>query len=108
MLSMIIFTNVLKLNSIYSCDIGFAITTLMILYKKPILIKKAVISGLCMIVIAIIGYAILLTIYPNLINDWWQIKNISGLFILGIPIEEIIWFGLFGLSIGPIYDFWRG
>lgn len=105
-ISMLLFTNIFRLNSIYSCDIGFGLTTLMILYRKPILIKKSILSGFLMMVISIIGYTILLTVYPNLINDWWQLKNISGILFLGIPIEEIIWFLLFGLSIGPIYNFW--
>lgn len=106
MLSMLIFTNGLNLNSIYSCCIGFSITVLMVLYVKPALIKKSLLSGLSMVVISIIGYKILFIIYPNLINDWWLLGNISGILLLGIPLEEIIWFFLFGLSCGPIYNFW--
>ena len=105
-MSMVIFTNGLKLNSIYSNDIGFGLTALIILYIKPEFIKKSIFSGFYMIVISIIGYKIILTIYPNLINDWWLLKNISGILFLGIPIEEIIWFALFGFSFGPIYNFW--
>ena len=104
--SLLIFTNGLKLNSIYSSDIGFGITAFMILYIKPEFIKKSIFSGFYMTIISIIGYQIILTIYPNLINDWWLLKNISGILFLGIPIEEIIWFALFGFSFGPIYDFW--
>ncbi len=104
--SMLFFTNILKINSIYSCDIGFGITALMILYVKPEFIIKSLVSGFLMMVISILGYEILLIIYPNLINDWWLLKNISGIFFLGIPIEEIIWFSLIGLSFRPIYNFW--
>ncbi|MFA4901528.1 MAG: lycopene cyclase domain-containing protein [Desulfobaccales bacterium] len=105
-LSMLIFTNGLRLNSIYSSQIGYGITTLMIFDLKPELIKKSLLSGFSMLVISIIGYEIILIIYPHLINDWWLVKNISGLILFGIPIEEIIWFALFGLSFGPIYNFW--
>ena len=103
---MLIFTNGLKLNSIYSCDIGFIFTALMILYLKPEWIKKSILTGLTIMSIMIIDYEILLIIYPNLFRDWWLVKNILGIFLLGIPIEEIIWFFLFGLSFGPIYNFW--
>jgi len=105
-ISMLLFTNIFSLTSIYSCYIAFGITTLMILYRKPILIIKSILSGFLMMVISIIGYTILLIIYPNLINDWWRLKNISGILFLGIPIEEIIWFLFYGLSFGPIYNFW--
>jgi hypothetical protein len=105
-LSMLIFTSGLRLNSIYSCMIGFGITASMILYLKPELIKKSLLSSFSMLSISIIGYEILLIIYPQLINDWWLLKNISGFLLFGIPIEEIMWFSLFGLSIGPIYNFW--
>jgi hypothetical protein len=104
--SMLIFTNGLKFNSIYSMDIALIITASMIFYLKPELIKKSVISAFSMLIITIIGYKILLMIFPNLFNDWWVLKNISGIFLLGIPLEEIIWFFLFGLSFAPIYDFW--
>ncbi len=106
MISMLFFTNGLRLNSIYSCDIGFGIMGLMILYMKPELIKKSIFSGFWMMVISIIGYKILLMIYPNLINDWWRLENTSGILLSGIPIEEIIWFSLFGCSFGPVYNFW--
>ncbi len=105
-MSMAIFTNGLKLNSIYSNYIGFGLTALIILYIKPEFIKKSIFSGFYMTAISITGYKIMLIIYPNLINDWWLLKNISGILFLGIPIEEIIWFALFGLSFGPIYNFW--
>jgi len=59
-----------------------------------------------MLVIAFIGYKFLLIIYPNLIKDWWRLKNISGIFLFGVPVEEIVWFTLYGLLFGPIYDFW--
>ena len=103
---MLMFTQGLKLNSTYSIDIGLVITALMILYLKPELIKKSILSAFSMMIIAIIGYKILLMIFPNLFNDWWVLKNISGIFLFGIPLEEIIGFFLFGLSFGPIYDFW--
>jgi uncharacterized integral membrane protein len=68
MLSMLIFTNILKLNSIYSCDIGFSITALTILYFKPKFIMKALLSGVSMLIISIIGYEILLIIYPTAVR----------------------------------------
>jgi Lycopene cyclase len=88
MLAMLIFTNGLRLNSIYSCDIGFGITVLMILCLKKDLIKKSIISSLSGIVITIVGYKILLMIYPNLIKDWWRLNNTSGILLWGIPLED--------------------
>jgi hypothetical protein len=67
---MLMFTKVLKLNSSYSIDIGLGITALMILYLKPELIKKSILSAFSMLIITIIGYKILLMIFPNLFNDW--------------------------------------
>ncbi|MCX6766259.1 MAG: lycopene cyclase domain-containing protein [Candidatus Moranbacteria bacterium] len=105
--SMIVFSNLIGFNSIYACDIGFAITACMILYLEPDLIKKSFISGFLMVATSVIGYLILLTIYPNIVRDWWLLRNISGILAFGIPIEEILFFLLFGLSFGPIYNFWQ-
>ncbi len=60
-----------------------------------------------MMLLAIIGYSIMLAIYPRIISDWWYLQNLSGVLFLGIPLEEIIWFGLFGLFFGPMAEFWK-
>lgn len=105
--SHLIFTNIFKINSIYSNIIGILIGLGIILYFRRDLLVNALISGLCSFFIVIGGYLILLNIYPNLIKDWWMIQNISGIFIWKIPIEEIIWFTSFGLTAGPLYKFWH-
>lgn len=103
----VFFTNILHFNSMYSNYIGFAGTTLFIFIKRKDLIKDAFVSGVVTGIIAFIGYPILLKIYPNLIADWWFLNNISGILIIGIPLEEIIWFYLFGLFTGALYEFWK-
>jgi len=51
---------------------------------------------------------VLLIIEPELFIKYWYINNLSGIFILGIPIEEL----LFGFSVGfgfaNIYEFTFG
>ncbi|MCX6763084.1 MAG: lycopene cyclase domain-containing protein [Candidatus Moranbacteria bacterium] len=105
--SMFVFSSLIGLNSIYACDIGFAIMACIILYLEPNLIKNSFVSGFYMVAVSFIGYSILLMIYPNIISDWWLLRNISGILIFGIPAEELLFFLLFGLSFGPIYDFWH-
>jgi hypothetical protein len=105
--SFLIFTNIVGLNSIYSNFIGFIALVILILFRAPDLLGDMFISGICMGAIAMIGYTILLNIYPNLITDWWMTHNICGIYLIGIPIEEIVWFFMFGLSFGAIYEFWK-
>jgi len=105
--SFYIFTSIFKLNSIYSNFIGFGIIIIITLFAKPNLIKDLLISGLSIGIISFLGYTILLKIYPNLIEDWWIMENISGSLINKVPLEELVWFCLFGMTTGILYEFWK-
>ena len=54
------------------------------------------------------NYILYTAIFPNIIEDWWKLENISGIIIFGAPIEELIWGFTWGFFIGPVYEFWRG
>lgn len=105
---LIIFNNILGINSIYASFIAFILLIFVIWRRRPDLIQDSILSGVFLAVISIIFYLFYLRIYPNIIQDWWRLDNISGIFVLGIPIEEPIWFFLWGMVGGPLYEFWKG
>jgi hypothetical protein len=47
-------------------------------------------------VVTIIYQNIILLIYPTVFKDIWYLNNLSGCFILNLPIEELI----FGFALG--------
>jgi hypothetical protein len=51
----------------------------------------------------IIYAGVLIPIYPGLIQNSWKLKNLSGVMLTGVPLEEILWWMAVGLFAGPIY-----
>jgi membrane protease YdiL (CAAX protease family) len=47
-------------------------------------------------------------IFRGIIQNWWNIKNLSGILIFGIPIEELMWVFSWGFVAGPTYEFITG
>lgn len=105
---MIVFNIILKFNSIYVSSAFFIIIGLIMILKRKDLFKNALLSGLLMIIIMFIFYIIYIGIFPEIVDNFWKVQNISGIFLIGIPIEELIWGFSWGFLCGPFYEFLRG
>lgn len=108
LLTTFVLTNIFNINSIYSSSLGFLISATIIITIRKDLIKDALISGIFIGGGAFFGYQIIFTLFPELIKRWWMLENISGIMIIGVPIEEVLWFFSVGMFIGPIYEFIMG
>lgn len=102
-----IFTNIFHINSMYSNIIGFCLLLLIIIVSRPDLLVDSLVSGITVGILCMTGYTVMFFFYPRLIADWWLLQNTSGILIRGIPLEEIVWFFMFGLVCGPMYEFWK-
>ncbi len=95
------------LNSFISAISSFIIPTLIVYIKRKDLIKDSLVSGLLILVASILGYHILNLITPGFFDEFWLFQNIGKIIILGIPLEEHVWFFTFGAFIGPFYEYWQ-
>ncbi len=50
----------------------------------------------------------ILLLYPQLLIKFWLLHNLSGINIIGVPIEEILWAASCGFMFGPAYKFMNG
>ncbi len=105
LLPFLIFTNLLKINSIYSSIIGLQMSFALVFFTRKDLRVNSLVSGLLAFLVALVGYTVFLKVYPDIISDWWMLQNLSGIFVGKIPIEELIWFTSFGMVAGTIYKF---
>jgi len=98
---------ILKFNSFVSTIIAF-ITPLIIIYKRrPDLIKNSVLSGFLVFLMSIVSYYILNLITPGFFDEFWLFQNIGRIVILGIPLEEHVFYLLMGMCAGPLYEYWQ-
>ena len=99
--------SIFNLNSFESTVVAFIISTAVIYIKRNDLIKDSLLSGLLVLITSILGYHILNLITPGFFESFWLFQNIGRVIILGIPIEEHIFYFLAGAFVGPLYEYWK-
>lgn len=98
----------LPINSLYATVIGALLLSGLMIYFRPDLLIDAVISGILFGALTMLGFIIFLFFFPGIIGQWWQLQNLSGILIQGIPFEELLFAFAFGAVAGPFYEFFMG
>ncbi len=99
---------VIKLNSLYSTIATFVIPTIIIYIARKDLIVNSLFSGLLLVGVASLVYGALELMTPGWIKTFWYFKNVPDMVLLNVPLDDLIWYFLGGLFIGPLYEFWKG
>ena len=107
-LPLIMLTNFLHVNSIYSISVALVITLLYMYSKRADLFRNMLWSGLFSFVFIFVVYFTWQYPYPEVFYRFWKMDAISGVLLFGIPVEELVWFSLAGAFIGPLYKFVSG
>ena len=100
-----LFTN---LNHIYCGILAMFLGALSTLFCRPDLFKKIWIGGISFLILYFIFFEILNLMYPGYVDIVWNLKALSGIIVLGIPLEELLWGFTFGMYWSSIYEhlFW--
>ncbi|MDZ7587386.1 MAG: lycopene cyclase domain-containing protein [Patescibacteria group bacterium] len=111
--SMLIFNNLFKVNSIFASALGMIIVAAIMLYLRRDMIINALASGLLVALIMFIIYIMPQILFPQahqFLPRYWLLYNQpTGRLILGhIPVTEMIWGFSWGLVWGPAYEFLTG
>jgi hypothetical protein len=94
------------LNSLYAISISFLLLAGFIFYRRPTFFFPSLITALIMMGFMWFFYCgFYLRIYPNVFEQYWLSKGLSGITIAKVPIEEVIWAGFAALFIGPAARF---
>ena len=97
-----------NVNPIFSSALSCLLFLVYLLIYRKDLLTHAIYSGLIISIITFIGYIIILFIYPGLIESWWKTDSLVGIYILGIPIEELLEGFIVGFFGGVFYEFFNG
>ncbi len=95
------------LTSFWASTISMMLTALIIMVVRKDLILTSFLSGVLMVLISFSFYLTILFISPQWVNQTY-LSGLSGIRIINIPIEEFIFWFLFGLVFGPLYEYWQG
>jgi hypothetical protein len=95
-------------RSYYASFASMLIPTLLIYRWRSDLIAASLFTGVFLALCMTPGYLLVDLIDPGYIRRWWLFDTLTRVTVIGVPIEDILFYFFAGLSLAPICDFWRG
>lgn len=94
-------------TTFWASTIAFLCVMTLMLFVRKDLVANAFISGILMALISFSFYYTIIFLSPTWI-DRVYLPSLSGIRIIGVPIEELIFWFLSGSVFGPFYEYWQG
>ncbi|OGH24124.1 MAG: hypothetical protein A3B47_04625 [Candidatus Levybacteria bacterium RIFCSPLOWO2_01_FULL_39_24] len=110
-LSLLLFNNLLKINSIFVSSFVFLILSFMMVFIRKDLVMQSIMSGILSLSVIIPIYILLFNfISPGYWDKYWLLANTAfGIKIIGnIPVTELLWYFSWSCLAGIAYDFYHG
>jgi hypothetical protein len=95
-------------KTIYNCIIAFAIGALVIAVLRSDLIPTMFTGVLSFTTLYFVLFLIVLRLYPDFITRFYNIPHLLGIYILGVPIEELLFAGTGGAIWSVAYEYVQG
>ena len=93
-----------SINPIYSASMAMFVGGIFAVLCRPDLKKKTFIGGILFLILYFLFFLYFNLIYPYAVEEFWNLSAISGILILGIPIEELIFAFAFGIMWSGVYE----
>ncbi len=104
----VIFALIFKVNLMYSLIVFGFIGAIPIWIERKDLIRHSLMGGLVFTILYFLAFRMYITIFPDFIARFYNLKNMWGIMFLGVPIEELLYALSFGLLWSPIYEYEHG
>ncbi len=92
------------LNPIYSAIIAMIIGGIATWYCRPDLKQKMFASAFIFLGIYFVYFLTLIALYPGYVEQVWNLKALSGVLVIGIPLEELLFAASFGFLWSRVYE----
>lgn len=93
-----------NLNPIYSSSIAMLFGGISMMLCRPDLKKKMFVGGVLFLTLYLIFFLSFNLAYPYAVESFWNLSVISGILVLGIPLEELIFAFGFGIFWSGVYE----
>lgn len=93
-----------RLNPIYSSAIALITGFFATLYCRPDFWRKMIVSGGLFLAIYFFVFAVFNAAFPGYVESVWNLKAISGIRLVGVPLEELMFGFTFGLYWSSVYE----
>jgi len=91
-------------NPIYCAVVALVGGGLATWYCRPDLKKKMVVSAFLFLGIYFVYFLTLIAFEPGFVGQVWNLSALSGILVLGIPLEELLFAFSFGFYWSTIYE----
>jgi len=98
LLPLLLFTDLLHVNSIFSSAFSLVLIAVLTCTLRPDLLKPSIVSGILVAVLFFLVYKAMQAIFPGAIEAWCMGCNPSGVRLSGINVEELLWDFTWGLA----------
>ena len=98
----------LNLNSLYAALLASLFCFSFYVWLRKDLLFDSLMSGILVGALSIVGLWILTLIFPEMFHLYWKLHNLSGIFVAGVPVEELLESFAVGMIGGPFYEFFMG
>ncbi len=102
-------TTLFPINSVYAFAVGGLLIGTYVIADRHDLLLNALVSGAFVALLVFVLEQVFFTrLFPVDAGSVWQIENLSGTLFGASPIEELLWIGVVGFTLGPLYEYVRG
>lgn len=91
-------------NPIYSSIIALSGGGVFASYCRPDLVGRMITSALLFGVFYWVFFLSLVWVYPEYVRHVWNLQDISGVLLLGVPLEEMLFALSFGFLWSSVYE----
>ena len=91
-------------NPIYSASFALLVGFFTTWYCRPDLVTKMFVSGLFFTAMYFISFFSLNMAFLGYTEAVWNLSALSGVLIIGVPLEELLWAFTFGLYWSSVYE----
>lgn len=92
-------------NPIYSLIIQFSAGAIATMLFAPHLTRKIVIGGLLFLAFYFLSFLLVFgVVYPDAVVSFWNLSALSGISVLGVPVEELLCAFSLGMVLNSIYE----
>lgn len=86
---------------------GALIGTYIIASRNDLLVDALLSGFMTTILVFLVEQLFFIRLFPNIATNYWEWSTLSKFIIGGIPLEELLWAGIVGFTIGPMYEWLR-
>jgi len=95
-------------KTIYNTIIAFAVGALVIAFLRSDLVPSMLVGALSFAALYFALFLIFLALYPEFVQRYYNIPNLLGIYLLGVPIEELLFAASGGAIWSVAYEYVQG